>query len=950
MAELKDIILKIGADVDTAYVEYEKLKKNIDALKKANKELDLTTEHGKKTFDENANAIKQNQETMVRYEKIVKSGERTLKVYAQSNKEAAKVIGDVSISNGVIIEANKNVDLSYRQMIKTIKDQSAINVRLKTDIEEKNKELENEIRLNGENTENAKLLTKEIETLNNQYKAGVQANKDMAASAGELKLAQDQATAAVKYASDQAAGMKSLISAAKLGVSVYGAWQSASALMGIENQSLDKTMKTLTATITFLISIQKIQQALSVKGNLMTGIAVLQSKALAVANTLQAKSWIGAGTAMGIFNAIATANPLVLIAAALAAVVLGIYAFTRSTKKHTDEQINTNKTIEQNLKLLERSKDINKEVESIMEREIERMRNQGKTTTEIKKAEKELADLRLASATERRKQNQTEADELNENKKALDGYKDKLDELKQKREELGKNKKIEFEGETRKIDDVIKEMENKVKGFDTKVKIGIEVTADEKAAQQALQDISDKEIAERKKRAEDAKKISLDNEKKIRDLTLLLLKEGENTEKQIREAKLKDDLEAIVGNEKQKAELKKLLTEQYNNYIKAIEDKYSEDALKKAEEVAKEELRIKIEISKQGSEERYNLELERLEKEKQAAITAATKKGVSVELVEAEFEAKSAAMKTAFEDEKKAKAKEAAQLLAQEKQLEFENELLRLGENEDAKAQLIIEREQAKLDELVAMDAAAKKALGLTDLQYTNLVLQQQQKVDDAVKNSMKLQQQRTQQLFSNLSTLKGAMSDILSAIAGDNEEFTSFKKALALVEIGINTATAISGAIAAATPGDPYTVAIRIAAAVASAIAGMTAALNQINKQNVPSAPKFASGVFNIQGAGTGTSDSIPANLSKGETVIRAKTTAAFPNILQAIESFMDGKDFKGMNQAVGLINNKDDMYLAVKAALKEELPNIPPQYVAVTEINEVGERVVKVNDLRYE
>jgi len=64
-----------------------------------------------------------------------------------------------------------------------------------------------------------------------------------------------------------------------------------------------------------------------------------------------------------------------------------------------------------------------------------------------------------------------------------------------------------------------------------------------------------------------------------------------------------------------------------------------------------------------------------------------------------------------------------------------------------------------------------------------------------------------------------------------------------------------------------------------ASVMAGITAV-------NVAQVKKFAKGVIDLDGPGTGTSDSIPARLSKGESVITAKATRQSMGLLEAIQA----------------------------------------------------------------
>lgn len=91
------------------------------------------------------------------------------------------------------------------------------------------------------------------------------------------------------------------------------------------------------------------------------------------------------------------------------------------------------------------------------------------------------------------------------------------------------------------------------------------------------------------------------------------------------------------------------------------------------------------------------------------------------------------------------------------------------------------------------------------------------------------------------------------------------------------NQAVAVSEAIgaivAAAAKGDPYTIALRIGAAVAALVAGIATIKGA-----------FKDGVVDYKGAGTGTSDSNVVRISRGESVITAKATQQYKPMLEAM------------------------------------------------------------------
>jgi len=135
------------------------------------------------------------------------------------------------------------------------------------------------------------------------------------------------------------------------------------------------------------------------------------------------------------------------------------------------------------------------------------------------------------------------------------------------------------------------------------------------------------------------------------------------------------------------------------------------------------------------------------------------------------------------------------------------------------------------------------------------------------------------------------SIASIIASTFAANAKFTlhpasiaSFGTAAAL-PVALNTA---SGAIG-----------------IASVIAQAAKSISEINGAKSPGGDaakatpsKFATGGL-VQGMGTSTSDSIMANLSNGESVINAKSTAMFGNLLSNINQMGGGVSFGNQNNA---------------------------------------------------
>lgn len=134
-----------------------------------------------------------------------------------------------------------------------------------------------------------------------------------------------------------------------------------------------------------------------------------------------------------------------------------------------------------------------------------------------------------------------------------------------------------------------------------------------------------------------------------------------------------------------------------------------------------------------------------------------------------------------------------------------------------------------------------------------------------------------------------------LGSIAGAFGEHTAGYKAIKTVETTISTFTGAQKAFESAA-AIPVVGAFLAPIAAAGAVAvGMKniAAINAVQPPEMPE-PNLARGGM-IGGMGTGTSDSVSARLSKGESVINARSTRMFRSQLSAINQAGGGRGFDG-------------------------------------------------------
>lgn len=221
--------------------------------------------------------------------------------------------------------------------------------------------------------------------------------------------------------------------------------------------------------------------------------------------------------------------------------------------------------------------------------------------------------------------------------------------------------------------------------------------------------------------------------------------------------------------------------------------------------------------------------------------------------------------------------------------------------------------------QLEAMRAAFRQRMLDLDKEFDNKEKAQNEK---AAAEALKIEQAK----WDGAAKLTNAASQLIRNFGEDNKAMTRLAKTLALATVAINTGKAISEAIAA-NAGKPWGFAA-IAGIVAQILSAMATATSIINSA------KFATGGL-VTGPGSGTSDSIPAMLSNGESVMTARSTSMFAPLLSSLNQLGGGVPITSSapTQELGID------YLA--AAVAKGMESMPRPVVSVEEINRVGNRV---------
>ena len=213
-----------------------------------------------------------------------------------------------------------------------------------------------------------------------------------------------------------------------------------------------------------------------------------------------------------------------------------------------------------------------------------------------------------------------------------------------------------------------------------------------------------------------------------------------------------------------------------------------------------------------------------------------------------------------------------------------------------AASEIELEAAQTNYDRLKNMDAETRAAMFGSEEQYKAAVLEAEaQMLDARQKNSDAIKAQATE-VAQTMQAVTGAMSEMFEAVAGDSEAYEKFKKAIAIADAAISLAQTIAAATAVSTAGDPYTMAIRIAANVAAVTAQFAAVIKAIKAASIPAVPKFAEG-----GVVPGTSytgDNVLIRANSGERVLTKEMSDNLVKMLaHGVPLF--GLDYERMEQA---------------------------------------------------
>ena len=231
--------------------------------------------------------------------------------------------------------------------------------------------------------------------------------------------------------------------------------------------------------------VSQIYNGIFKQGNLLLGVRTLQTKAATAAQNLQTKSTIAAKVAQMALNLVAKANPYILLAAAIAAVVGAIIGWVSSSARLLKQQKLLNQQTAAQLDYMEayqeESTRVYRENQKALEQELDIAKARKASYAETQKLENQIQAIKERNNQASRGFYAQEIKDVENNRTELERLRKEL----LKAQSVRGNKRVEIqldaEGPARKIkaNKVIDIIQEKINNLNRKVEIATELTYDE---------------------------------------------------------------------------------------------------------------------------------------------------------------------------------------------------------------------------------------------------------------------------------------------------------------------------------------------------------------------------------------------------------------------------------------------------------------------------------------
>lgn len=426
-----------------------------------------------------------------------------------------------------------------------------------------------------------------------------------------------------------------------------------------------------------------------------------------------------------------------------------------------------------------------------------------------------------------------------------------------------------------------------------------------------------------------AKQKELEAVRAAEDAMLALVKDGRDKQSKEITLQYNRQIEDLRTRLKTETDLTVKARQAINDQIKALEQQKSMELQKLSDEELQKEIdnrtkliSLQLESVREGSEQEYQLKMQQLDAQRAAELA-------DKELTEQMKQAIVDKYSKQMDDLVTQREQEISEKQQEVVRVRLENEIMQMQQSGASELEILQEQAEQKLEFLNSV----QQQEGESEQEFLNRKLQANQEYLDAKKAVADKEVEIEQAKYQAMETVTGGLVALTQQIGESDKGFAILSKTLALAEIAINTGKAIAKMVSAEAGKGIFGLAT-MASGIATILTNIASAISVVKSA------KFATGGL-VTGPGTGTSDSIPAQLSNGEAVMTARATSMFAPLLSSFNQMGGGVPInvtQTSSQALG-----EDM---LARAVAKGVQSIRP-VVSVEEINNVSNRVKVLENL---
>lgn len=426
-----------------------------------------------------------------------------------------------------------------------------------------------------------------------------------------------------------------------------------------------------------------------------------------------------------------------------------------------------------------------------------------------------------------------------------------------------------------------------------------------------------------------AKQKELEAVRAAEDAMLALVKDGRDKQSKEITLQYNRQIEDLRTRLKTETDLTVKARQAINDQIKALEQQKSMELQKLSDEELQKEIdnrtkliSLQLESVREGSGQEYQLKMQQLDAQRAAELADKELTEQMKQAIVDKYNKQMDDLVTQREQEISEKQQEAVRV-------RMENEIMQMQQSGASELEILQEQAEQKLEFLNSV----QQQEGESEQEFLNRKLQANQEYLDAKKAVADKEVEIEEAKYQAMETVTGGLVALTQQIGESDKGFAILSKTLALAEIAINTGKAIAKMVSAEAGKGIFGLAT-MASGIATILTNIASAISVVKSA------KFATGGL-VTGPGTGTSDSIPAQLSNGESVMTARATSMFAPLLSSFNQMGGGVPInvtQTSSQALG-----EDM---LARAVAKGVQSIRP-VVSVEEINNVSNRVKVLENL---